>query len=41
VYGKEMIDAWPEAGMRAEQIALEQFAEMYKRTPPMNTDEHR
>ncbi len=31
-YGKEMIDAWPEAGLRAEQITLEQFAEMYKRT---------
>ena len=23
---------WPEAGLRAEQITLEQFAEMYKRT---------
>jgi 16S rRNA (adenine1518-N6/adenine1519-N6)-dimethyltransferase len=31
VYGKEMIDAWPEAGLRAEQITLEQFAEMYRR----------
>jgi 16S rRNA (adenine1518-N6/adenine1519-N6)-dimethyltransferase len=32
VYGKEMIDAWPEAGLRAEQMTLEQFAEMYRRT---------
>ncbi len=31
-YGREMIDAWPEAGLRAEQITLEQFAEMYRRT---------
>ena len=32
IYGKEVIDAWPEAGLRAEQITLEQFAEMYRRT---------
>lgn len=32
IYGKELIDPWPEAGLRAEQIALDQFAEMYKRT---------
>ena len=31
VYGKEAIDPWPEAGLRAEQLTLEQFAEMYKR----------
>jgi 16S rRNA (adenine1518-N6/adenine1519-N6)-dimethyltransferase len=31
IYGKEVIDPWPEAGLRAEQIALEQFAEMFKR----------
>jgi len=31
IYGKETIDPWPEAGLRAEQITLEQFAEMYKR----------
>ncbi len=34
IYGKETIDAWPEAGLRAEQIALEQFAEMFRRTLP-------
>ncbi len=26
-----MIDGWPEAGLRAEQIRLEQFAEMFRR----------
>ncbi len=31
-YGKDVIDGWPEAGLRAEQITLEQFAEMYRRT---------
>ena len=31
VYGKELIDTWPEAGLRAEQIPLEQFAEMFQR----------
>ena len=35
VYGKKLVDAWPEAGLRAEQLSLEQFAEMYRRiTPP-------
>jgi 16S rRNA (adenine1518-N6/adenine1519-N6)-dimethyltransferase len=31
-YGKDVIDGWPEAGLRAEQIGLEQFAEMFRRT---------
>lgn len=31
IYGKERIDSWPEAKLRAEQISLEQFAEMYRR----------
>ena len=31
IYGKEAIDSWPEAGLRAEQIKLEQFAEMFQR----------
>jgi len=31
IYGKEVIDPWPEAGLRAEQIALEQFAGMFQR----------
>ena len=31
VYGKETIDAWPEAGMRAEQLTLAQFVELYRR----------
>ena len=29
-YGKE-VDAWPEAGLRAEQIGLEKFAELFRR----------
>lgn len=33
IYGKELIESWPEAGMRAEQITLEQFVEMYRRVP--------
>jgi 16S rRNA (adenine1518-N6/adenine1519-N6)-dimethyltransferase len=31
IYGKEAIEAWPEAGMRAEQLTLAQFAAMYRR----------
>jgi len=31
VYGKEVIGGWPEAGLRAEQISLEQFAVMFRR----------
>jgi 16S rRNA (adenine1518-N6/adenine1519-N6)-dimethyltransferase len=34
IYGKEAIDPWPEAGLRAEQLTLEQFAAMYRRTLP-------
>jgi 16S rRNA (adenine1518-N6/adenine1519-N6)-dimethyltransferase len=34
VYGKEQIDAWPEAGLRAEQIPIEKFAEMFRRLAP-------
>ncbi len=30
-YGKETIDSWPEAGLRAEQIPLKGFAEMFRR----------
>ncbi len=29
--GREMVDRWPEASLRAERISLEQFAEMYLR----------
>jgi 16S rRNA (adenine1518-N6/adenine1519-N6)-dimethyltransferase len=35
VYGKDLVDAWPEAGLRAEQLSIEQFAEMYRRTTPL------
>ena len=31
IYGKDLVDSWPEAALRAEQIPLEQFAEMYRR----------
>lgn len=31
LYSKETIDGWPEAGLRAEQIAIEGFVEMYGR----------
>ena len=30
-YGRELVDAWPEAGLRAEQIAIEGFVGMYAR----------
>jgi 16S rRNA (adenine1518-N6/adenine1519-N6)-dimethyltransferase len=29
--GKETLDAWPEAGLRAEQITMAGFVEMYRR----------
>jgi 16S rRNA (adenine1518-N6/adenine1519-N6)-dimethyltransferase len=31
IYGNHVVDAWPEAGLRAEQIAIEHFAAMYQR----------
>lgn len=30
-YGKELVEAWPEAGLRAEQIPIEGFVDMYGR----------
>ena len=36
VYGKELVDAWPEAGLRAEQIPLEGLMEMYARVADGN-----
>ena len=30
-YDKELVSGWPEAGLRAEQLSLQQFAEMYQR----------
>jgi len=32
IFGKERVDAWPEAGLRAEQISLEWLLEIYRRT---------
>jgi 16S rRNA (adenine1518-N6/adenine1519-N6)-dimethyltransferase len=34
IYGKELVEAWPEAGLRAEQIAMAGFVEMYRRLGP-------
>ena len=31
IYGSDRVAAWPEASLRAEQLAVEQLAEMYKR----------
>lgn len=31
-YGKELVESWPEAGLRAEQIPVGQLVEMYRRT---------
>jgi 16S rRNA (adenine1518-N6/adenine1519-N6)-dimethyltransferase len=31
IYGKNVVDGWPEAGLRAEQIAIDGFVEMYGR----------
>jgi 16S rRNA (adenine1518-N6/adenine1519-N6)-dimethyltransferase len=30
-YGKELVDGWPEAGLRAEQVGLGGFEEMFGR----------
>lgn len=31
IYGKEQVAQWPEAGLRAEQLSIGQFAEIYRR----------
>jgi 16S rRNA (adenine1518-N6/adenine1519-N6)-dimethyltransferase len=31
IYGHELIDAWPEATLRAEKLSLQQFADLYRR----------
>jgi 16S rRNA (adenine1518-N6/adenine1519-N6)-dimethyltransferase len=31
IYGKELVETWPEAGLRAEQITMASFVEMYRR----------
>ena len=30
-YGKDVVDVWPEAGLRAEQLSVEDFVRMYGR----------
>ncbi len=32
IYGKATVEAWPEAGLRAEQLSLEQFTQIYQRS---------
>jgi 16S rRNA A1518/A1519 N6-dimethyltransferase RsmA/KsgA/DIM1 with predicted DNA glycosylase/AP lyase activity len=34
VYGKDVIESWPEAALRAEQLSLPQLAEMWRRLRP-------
>jgi 16S rRNA (adenine1518-N6/adenine1519-N6)-dimethyltransferase len=31
IYGKEVVESWPEAGLRAEQLSMDQFTEIYRR----------
>jgi len=37
-YGKERIATWPEAGLRAEQLSIEEFAAMYARIAAAGDD---
>jgi 16S rRNA (adenine1518-N6/adenine1519-N6)-dimethyltransferase len=32
VYGKDVVESWPEAALRAEQLSLPQLEEMWRRT---------
>jgi len=32
VYGKGVVESWPEAALRAEQLSLPQLEEMWRRT---------
>jgi 16S rRNA (adenine1518-N6/adenine1519-N6)-dimethyltransferase len=36
LYGKEVVDAWPEAALRAEQIPLEGFVEIFRRVATLS-----
>jgi 16S rRNA (adenine1518-N6/adenine1519-N6)-dimethyltransferase len=41
LYGKERIDAFPEATLRAEQLSLEQLISLYEKIcPRMDTNQH-
>jgi 16S rRNA (adenine1518-N6/adenine1519-N6)-dimethyltransferase len=33
IYGKEAMEGWPEVGLRAEQLSIEQFTQIYRRVP--------
>lgn len=37
-YGKDVVDAWPEAGRRAEQLSVEDFVGMYARVTASTHD---
>jgi 16S rRNA (adenine1518-N6/adenine1519-N6)-dimethyltransferase len=32
IYGKEAVESWPEAGLRAEQLSIDEFTQIYQRT---------
>ena len=36
-YGRETVDPWPEAGLRAEQITMAGFVEIFRRIQPPNS----
>jgi 16S rRNA (adenine1518-N6/adenine1519-N6)-dimethyltransferase len=36
IYGKEAVESWPEANLRAEQLSIDQFAGMYRRLTPLD-----
>ena len=38
-YGRDVVDGWPEAGLRAEQLSPEEFAAMYARVADAGEDE--
>lgn len=33
IYGRELVESWPEAGLRAEQLSLEQLWALFRRLP--------
>jgi 16S rRNA (adenine1518-N6/adenine1519-N6)-dimethyltransferase len=37
LYGKDRVDAWPEVSLRAQQISLEGFIELFRRLQPPAT----
>jgi 16S rRNA (adenine1518-N6/adenine1519-N6)-dimethyltransferase len=37
-YGKEIVDSWPEAGKRAEQLTMDQIADLYRRVTTLHAE---